>query len=91
MMYSSVTCPRSERTASLWKAEHVNNEELATQKRIAVGRQVTTEHGTGKVVGRDHPYRFIVEITKPKEEHKRMVSSFDKSQLCYFPKEIEVI
>lgn len=82
---------RSSKTIALWQKDIDNTEELAVKKRIAIGCTVKTEHGSGTVMKRDHPYRFVVEISNATNKHKEMVCRFKDSKLCYFPHEIEVI
>ena len=90
MMHSNTTNNRSGDIFREWQQEIDKNEDLVKTKRLKVGCNVKTEHGTGKMVGRDHPYRVVVEITNPINQFKKMVSRFKQSRLCYFPKEIEV-
>lgn len=75
---------------SPWQQSLNENEEIVRKKRLRLGSTVTTEHGTGNVVGWDHPYRFIVQITSPLPEHREMVARFKDGKLCYFPKELTV-
>jgi hypothetical protein len=90
-MYTNTSNSRSGETMSKWQADLDQNEVLVKNKRISIGCDVETEHGTGKVVGRNHPYRIVVEITNPIDKHKGLVSRFEQARLCYFPKEIDVL
>lgn len=90
MNTSSSYCALSLETSKKWQQEHDDNETLVKKKRNLKGSAVYTEHGEGIVVGRDHPYRVIVKITKPNHQSQAMVGRFSNSELCYFPKEITV-
>ena len=81
---------RSTRTQQQWKKDFEDNEVVVKRKRLRVGAKVSTEHGTGIITGRDHPYRFVVKVTDPNAQSKDMVNRFKDAQLCYFPKEIEI-